>query len=149
MNITSDLSNTSIEIWKRAAFEATNLHHSMQGPEHIVLAMLSKNDSPAYRVLSSVNVTYTKALPIVRAMHLSNVGGRLVEQYSASAKAVVNDAIKIARKNNATAVARPGHLLEALLRSNDINVAQLFDSLRINRKAVLRRTIDAVSAEEN
>lgn len=82
-------------------------------------------------------------------MHLANVGSRLIEQYSASAEAIGKNAVTIARKNNATAVARPGHLLEAILRSDDINVVQLFDSLRIKRKIVLAKIIDAVSAEEN
>ena len=149
MSLQDQLSKTSLEVYSRATFEVTNMHHPLVGPEHIALGLLSKNDNGAYRVLKSLGVTYEAAARIVKDMHVPTIRGDYsVVHFSASATAVISEAIASATQLGERQ-ARPTHLLEALLQSSDINVVQLFDSLRVDRKRALQKTTDAVREEEN
>ena len=140
------LSKTSREVYLRASFEVTNMHHPLMGPEYILLGLLSKNDNGAYRVLNSFGVTYEAARRFVKDMHMPVIKDNYpLVHSSASATAVINAAIALANGHET----RPTHLLAALLESPDVNVAQLFDSFRVNRQSMLEKTIDAVRAEEN
>ncbi len=141
-----ELSKTSREVYLRASFEVTNMYHLLMGPEYILLALLSKNDNGAYRVLNLFGVTYEAARRFVKDMRTPVIRGDYPAVHSsASAKAVINAAIALANGHET----RPTHLLAALLKSDDVNVLQLFDSLRVDRQAMLEKTIDAVHAEEN
>ena len=148
MLLYDQLSKTSREVYSRASFEVTNMHHPLMGPEHIVLGLLSKNDNGAYRVLNSFGVTYEDARRFVKDMHTPVIKDNYpLVHYSASATAVINAAIDLA--NGHETQTRPTHLLAALLESPDVNVAQLFDSFRVNRQSMLEKTTDAVHVEEN
>ena len=146
MQLNDQLSKTSQEVYLRASFEVTNMHHPLMGPEHIALGLLSKNDNGAYRVLNSFGVTYEVARCRVMEMRTPVIRDDYpVVYWSVSEKAVINAAIAFANGHET----RPTHLLAALLESDDVNVVQLFDSFRVNRQSMLKKTIDAVHAEEN
>ena len=116
------------------------------GPEYILLALLSKNDNGAYRVLNSFGVTHEVARRRVKKMHTPVIRGDYPAVHSsASATAVINAAIALANGYEA----RPTHVLAALLKSDDVNVVQLFDSFGVDRQSMLEKTTDAVHAEEN
>ncbi|MBC7459230.1 hypothetical protein H7200_00775 [Candidatus Saccharibacteria bacterium] len=119
----------------RAASEATALGHAVQGPEHILLALVSEDDSPCFALLNDIGVTYGTMHPMVRDMHPSTTEERVVERFSASATRVINDAVIIAQQNNRD-VAQPIHLLAALIASGDINVMQIFDSMYIDNNTL-------------
>lgn len=143
------LSKGSQELLARASFEVTNMHHAIIGPEHIVLAMLSKTDNGAYRVLHALGITYDHASRIVREMHDPVIRGTYpVVHSSASATAVVNAAVAIAEQSGQKS-ARPSHLLEASLRSADSDAVQLFDTLHVDREATLRKVADMIQQEES
>ena len=146
MPLYDQLSKTSREVYLRASFEVTNMHHPLMGPEYILLGLLSKNDNGAYRVLNSFGVTHEVARLLVKDMHTPVIRGDYPAVHSsASAKAVINAAIALANGHET----RPTHLLAALLKSDDVNVVQLFDSFRVDRQSMLKKTIDAVHVEEN
>jgi len=126
----------------RAAGQATSMHHAFQGPEHILLGFLVKNDNPMYDVLRSFGITYESVRPIVEQMHLPVIAKRIVEKYTQSVLDAIKEAITIAERDTMATVAQPKHLLAALLLTGDINVAQVFDSLRVDRDALLAKVID-------
>jgi ATP-dependent Clp protease ATP-binding subunit ClpA len=120
----------------RAAFEATALGHAIQGPEHILLALVSKDDSPCFTLLKNLGVTYNRVRPMVQAMHPSSTKVRVVEQFNSAATKVVKDAIIIAQRQSRD-VAQPIHLLTALIASNDINVMQIMHGLYADTDTLL------------
>lgn len=146
MLLYDQLSKTSREVYSRASFEVTNMHHPLMGPEHIGLGLLSKNDNKAYRVLNSFGVTYEAARRFVKDMHTPVIKDNYpLVHSSASATAVINAAIALANGHET----RPTHLLAALLKSDDVNVVLLFDSFGVNRQSMLENTTYAVHVEEN
>lgn len=130
------------EVFSLTANEAVRMHHPVQGAEHILLGLLKQGSGPAYDVLISFGITYEKVWAIVRHMHTAQIGKRLNEKYTVLAIAVIKTAIMIAQQDPTATDAEPRHLLTSLLVTTDINIEQLFDSLRVDRTEMLVKVTD-------
>ena len=137
----SQLSETMQGVLERSAFEASAHHHEFQQPGHLFLALLSRVDNPAGRVLNAYGLMYENVLPIILSAYQPHIAGRnVVEKFSTDATNVINAAEEIAQTDgNRSAPTRPHHLLVALINSNDAVVTKIFADLGVDPKLVVRR----------
>jgi len=145
-----DVSKTTIELLSRAGLEASLVHHEGVGPEHLLLGILTKVDSPASRVLHDVGMSSERARPIVKKQNLPHLALPVKEALTVPARAVMNMAVELAQQGSTTNhLARPGHVLVALIISQDPHVMEVFTKLDIDPEAVHLAITDEVIKEES
>jgi ATP-dependent Clp protease ATP-binding subunit ClpA len=110
------------------------MRHEYVEPEHFLLALLTKIDNPASRILNLFGMNNDNVRPIVRDMHPSyEVGeGRVTEQLTEVSTRVVNGSITLAQRHCTDALATPMHVLVLLIESRHKQVLHVFDTLGVN-----------------
>ena len=147
----SELSPMSQKVMLRASAEATQLKHEATGPEHLLLGLITEIDNPAARVLANYGVTSVKTRVVVSAINRSYIlTPPDVEILTEPAKIAMNKAVEIAQNEQThTRLARPGHILLALINQRDVNVVNTFIALSVDIGEVRRALTDAVVMQDN
>lgn len=126
-----------------SALAASVLKHAKQEPVHLLYAMtmLQNEVSP---LLKKYGLTLNSVRQAVLKLSITPFVGdrRTIEVFSHDAVAIINDAIRIARTDGH--IASPGHLLMALIKSNDKDVMEVFSKLAVHPGALLRDTTEEV-----
>jgi len=150
MDLYDNLTTVSRDALDRADAIAVRMQHEQTGSEHLLLGLMA-TDNPASKVLQQFGVTTERVEPIVTVLRkpYMNVSSQAVRLLTPHLKMVLHDAVELGKgEQTHTRLARPEHLLVALLRGQSANVKNVFAALGVNYVAVLRDiSPEAVSAK--
>ena len=138
------------EVLDRAHKCTRSLKQGYIGTEHILVGLISTEDSVASKVLRSNNISAEQVMQMIQEL-ISFEGGVGIRErggYSPRAEKVLNDAGVIAEKYGSEEIGTE-HLLMALIREGENVAVRILTTLGVNVQKIYAEVLSAIGQDAN
>ena len=138
------------EVLDRAHKCTRSLKQGYIGTEHILVGLISTEDSVASKVLRSNNISAEQVMQMIQELIFFEGGVGIRERggYSPRAEKVLNDAGVIAEKYGSEEIGTE-HLLMALIREGENVAVRILTTLGVNVQKIYAEVLSAIGQDAN
>ncbi len=127
----------ALEVIEKSKRISKRLDSGYVGTEHILLALASVDESIAYKVLSSVGITYKQLLKILKEKYLVESSDDVVITFSARAMKILDESLSIAKTYDLDLIGTE-HILLAILKERNGVADRLISDLNIDKNNIIK-----------